>query len=268
MRGGPIAILFAQCLSGGGGDHGWVVRVAGMGQLVIERRVSFVSQPKQSVPARPGQGEIVEAVKADAPVCRSLQHVPRVVTRAGGQSGSEHPRAVRALPDEFGTRRDQRVHPAIEHGQVDAEARVDLRHLRNLPPREWGIPRFAHPAEPAGDAVTEQQVANQRFPAHAKLVGQGKPRSDRQLSGRHQPAQLGFALGAQFEIVEQRRGLRIEMEVPVFGLGREDVQQHVHHLDELLANALGGVFPFAVPMGVGHEVALGAVGLAPAAGWT
>ena len=56
--------------------------------------------------------------------------------RAGvrGIDGLGDWRAVGPLPDKLRLRAFERVHPAIKHNHIHAEALINLRQLRNLPP--------------------------------------------------------------------------------------------------------------------------------------
>ena len=112
-------------------------------------------------------------------------------------------------------------------------------------------PDAGESAEILGDGDAHLEVANQRFGAGEIFVGQGVPRADAQAVGLGQLSDDIFALGADFEVVVQEDGLAIGLEAGKARIALHHVQQLVHEFDQVVAEILEGLIPFAVPVGAG-----------------
>ncbi len=210
VLGGPFAVLLLQCLQGTGGHVFLVVVELGAGIThvdFVELAVGQTERPAAVVPMRE-TCVFVFAVE----ISRALHDIPDVVARALGQARPDDLGAVGRLPAELGVRRDVGVDAAIERGERNAEALVELRHLRDLPPAERRIAGLADTTEFLGLAVAQQQVADERFTTDAKLVGQHEPRTNQETAFLDELDHLLAAFRTDFEIILQRDRLRVHVE--------------------------------------------------------
>jgi hypothetical protein len=94
------------------------------------------------------------------------------------------------LPAEDDRRRLALGHAAVVPDDVDAEAGVDLRELRDLAEAEGRVAHLHDLAEVAGDLVPDQQVADDRLAEDATEVRRGVPGAEPEPLGPGVLAQL------------------------------------------------------------------------------
>ncbi len=191
----------------------------------------------------------------------SAEHVGkgrRVVGGQGGavgiavtQIGQQHPRAIGALPPEFGWLVIQSTPQA---GRFDAEAAQDLRNLPGMAERIGDVADHHFRTELAGGPVALQQVADVRFGSDQEHIRQDVPGTDQDAAFLDVLAQDGFLLRAHGQVIIQNDGLAIQHEVFEMGVLLEQVEQAIDQVDEFQAEGLERAVPLTVPVGVRNKM--------------
>ncbi len=210
VLGGPFVVLLFQGLESA---IGYVFRmVVKLGARIahvdfVELAVGQTERSAAAIPVREALIFVFAAIES-----RALYNIPDVVARTACEARANNLGSVGRLPAELGVRGDVGVDAAVEGGERNAEALVELGHLRNLPPAERGVAGLADATEFFRLAVSEQQVAYERFAANTEFVGKDEPRTNQKAAFGDKLDDLFAAFRADFEIVLQRNGLRIHVE--------------------------------------------------------
>ena len=127
-----------------------------------------------------------------------------------------------------------------QDGVVEAEAREDLRHLRDVPEGVRRVTRVHDPAERLGDAMAESEIAHQSLPAHQEHVGHHVPGPDEQPPAANASSQALLLIGPDFEVVLEHDGLSIEMKEGELVVAIHPIEDRVDQVDEAQASVLAG----------------------------
>jgi hypothetical protein len=101
--------------------------------------------------------------------------------------------------------------------------------------------------------MADLQIAEERFAADQKFVGQDVPRTKADAAALHQALEPGSAFGTNLEIVGDDDGLAVEVEVREGGVAFEQVDEAIHQPYQAQAELLERLVPLAIPVGVWHD---------------
>ena len=135
----------------------------------------------------------------------------------------------------------------------DARATQDLWHLGDVPEHVGKVAHVHRLTEVGGAGPSHLQVPHQRLAADEELVHQDLPWTDGEPPAGDMPLQPFRLLGADLEVVVDRRQLSVEREGEV-GIRLEHLEDAVDEVDQLHPEALEGPIPLAIPMRVRDEV--------------
>ena len=135
------------------------------------------------------------------------------------------------------------------HSARDAEAVIDLRHLRSVTEFVYFIGKTHRAAEGIRFFDARLQIADQCFAAHDILQGLRVPRSYEKLTVFHELFELFLFFGTRRKIILHERELTVGHKT-VAGLCFQNVCKAVEKLHEPHKIFFVGLIPFSVPMGV------------------
>ncbi len=209
-----------------------VVRTVHAQEVVDEERLDLLDQVRGAADERLG----VVGQRGAVPV-------------ADGEILRPHGGSVGGLPDER-VLGDGRGHAAPDDGMGEPGLAEDLRHLRDVPEHVGEVADVHDAAEGGSADDAHLEVPDDRLTRGEELVHEDVPRPHADPAGRRQRPQARFGLRSHFEVVVDHRHLAVQHEVGVAGVGLEQGEQGVEHVDQIEPKLLVGLVPFAVPVRV------------------
>ena len=176
----------------------------------------------------------------------------RPVAVAHGQVLGPDARPVGPPPPEGGAV-DGGGHAPPHHRVVEAGLAQELGHLGHVAEHVGQVADGHRPPEGGRPLHAHLEVADEGLAGDEELVGEDVPRADGDAPGRRQPAEAGLGLGAEGEVVVDRRHLPVEEEVGDGGVGLQPVEDVVEHVDQPQAEGLERLVPLTVPVRVGDD---------------
>jgi len=134
------------------------------------------------------------------------------------------------------------------------EAVEDLRQLGEMPEGVRDVTNHHTLTEELADVLPDQQVTHKRFRGDEKFIRQDVPGTDEDALFLDVLLQAGQVCHAHLQVIFEYDRLSIQHEMQVIRVRIQDNQEIIHEVDELQAELLEGLIPFAIPMGMGNNM--------------
>jgi len=164
----------------------------------------------------------------------------------------QHTGAIRSDPVEQRGRAFR--HAAPEAGGVHVETVKYLRQLRKVPEGVGDIADHHALSKELADVLPNQQIAHDRFRRNQEFIGKDIPGTDQDAFFLDILLQARQVCHADLQIILEDDRLPVQHKMQILRVLVQDGQEFVHEVNQLQAELLEGLIPFAVPVGVRNNM--------------